>query len=155
LRPPRALLYHCFMMTVPIQGIAVGDRIVIQREVRPEHTAANYGSGQLGDLLSTPGLVGFMIEAAVKLIDPKLPEGFRSVGIMVQVVHTKPTVLGVTVSVEMEVRQFDGEKILLAMKAFDEVGEIGNGLHQRAIVNDRALHEKARLRAQALQNKDY
>lgn len=133
----------------------MGDRIVIQRVVRTEHTAANYGGGQLGDLLATPGLVGFMIEAAVELIDPKLPEGFRSVGIMVQVVHTKPTLLGATVSVEMEVREFDGEKVLLAMKAFDEVGEIGNGLHRRAIVNREALHEKARLRAESLQSKDF
>jgi len=143
------------METVPIPGIAVGDRIVIQREVRAEHTAANYGSGQLGDLLSTPGVGGFMIQAAVELIDPKLPEGFRSVGIMVQVIHTKPTLLGATVSVEMEVQQFDGEKVLLGMKAFDEVGEIGNGLHQRAIVNRRALHQKAELRAQSLQGKDF
>lgn len=137
------------MDKVPTLRVAVGDRIVIQRAVRMEHTAANYGSGQLGDLLATPGLVGFMIEAAVELIDPKLPKGFRSVGIMAQVEHTKPTLLGATVSVEMEVREFDGEKVLLAMKAFDEIGEIGNGLHRRAIVNREALHLKAERRAQS------
>ncbi|QEK11748.1 hypothetical protein FQB35_04855 [Crassaminicella thermophila] len=135
--------------------IQVNSSLTIQRKVTEEDTALNYGSGKLEKLFATPKLVALMIEVSVKLIDDKLPEGFITVGKMAEVVHEKPTILGQTVSIKVEVKRFDGNKILLDMVAFDEVGIIGRGTHERIIVNKKALLERANKRAEKLANKDF
>lgn len=135
--------------------VQVNSSLTIQRKVTEEDTALNYGSGKLEKLFATPKLVALMIEASVKLIDDQLPEGLITVGKMAEVVHEKPTILGQTVSVKVEVKHFDGNKILLEMVAFDEVDLIGRGTHERIIVNKKALLEKANKRAEKLVNKDF
>lgn len=135
--------------------IDIGSSIVIQKKIREEDTALNYGSGKLENLLATPSLVALMIEAAVKLLDDKLPEGMITVGKMVEIVHEKPTGLGATVSVKVEVKDFDGEKIILDMIACDEVGMIGRGTHERWIVNKDGLLRRASKRAEQLKNEEF
>ncbi|KXG74077.1 thioesterase family protein [Thermotalea metallivorans] len=135
--------------------IDIGSSIVIQKKIREEDTALNYGSGKLENLLATPTLVALMIEAAVNLLDDKLPEGMITVGRMVEIVHEKPTGLGATVSVKVEVKDFDGEKIVLDMIACDEVGMIGRGTHERWIVNKDGLLHRAAKRAEQLKNEEF
>lgn len=141
------------MMEVP--KIKVGSSITIQRVVKEEDTALNYGSGKLEKLFATPSLVALMIQASVKLIDDKLPEGFITVGKVAKVVHEKATILGETVSVRVEVKEFDGNNIMLEMIAYDEIGTIGRGTHQRIVVNKKSLLKKATERAVKLQNMDF
>lgn len=133
----------------------VGDSITIQKTVKKEDTALNYGSGKLDNLLATPSLVALMIEASVNLIDEDLPDGYISVGKMSKVVHENPTVLGETISVKVEIKDYDGSKILLEMTAYDEVGLVGRGTHQRIIVNKKGLLKKAHERVRDLENKDF
>ena len=141
------------MLEVP--KIEIGSNTTIQRVVKEEDTALNYGSGKLENLFATPSLVALMIEGSVKLIDDKLTEGFITIGKMVKVVHEKPTVLGETISVKIEVKEFNGNDITLEMIAYDEIGVIGRGEHQRIVVNKRALLEKANKRSEKLQNMDF
>jgi len=141
------------MLKVP--KIEVGTNITVQRTVQKEDTALNYGSGKLEKLFATPSLVALMIEASVKLLDDKLPEGFITVGKEAQVVHENPTMLGETISVKVEVEEYDGSKIVLKMIAYDEIGTIGRGNHQRIIVNKKSLLEKAEKRAEKLKNMDF
>ncbi|SKC77888.1 thioesterase family protein [Maledivibacter halophilus] len=141
------------MLEVP--NIKIGSNITIQRVVREQDTALNYGSGKLDKLFATPRLVALMIEASVKLVDSKLPEGFISVGKMTKVVHEQPTILGQTVSLKLEVKKFDGNNIIFEMIAYDEIGIIGKGTHERIIVNKKSLLRKANERAAKLENKDF
>lgn len=141
------------MLEVP--NVKVGSNITIQRVVREEDTALNYGSGKLEKLFATPSLVALMIEASVKLIDNKLPEGLITVGKTAKVEHEKATILGETISVKVEVKEFDGNNIMLDMIAYDEIGTIGRGTHQRIIVNKKSLLKKATERAAKLQNVGY
>lgn len=141
------------MLNVP--KIDVGKSITVQRTVKKEDTALNYGSGQLEKLFATPSLVALMIEASVKLLDDKLPEGFITVGKRTEVVHEKPTQLEETISIKVEVKKYDGNKIDIEMIAYDEIGIIGRGTHQRIIVNKKSLLEKASKRAEKLKNMDF
>lgn len=143
------------MDMLKIPKITIGTSKTIQKKIREEDTALNYGSGKLETLLSTPSLVALMIEAAVKAVDDELPEGLITVGKMVKIIHEKPTGLGATVSVHVEVKQFDGEKIFFDMTAYDEIGVIGMGSHERVIVNKKALLGKADERAEKLKNIGY
>ncbi len=141
------------MLNVP--DVEVGSNITVQRTVQKEDTALNYGSGKLEKLFATPSLVALMIEASVKLLDDKLPEGFITAGKKAEVVHEKTTVLGETISVKVEVEKFDGNRINIKMTAYDEIGIIGRGAHERIIVNKKALLEKAQKRAEKLENRDF
>ncbi|WP_432665794.1 thioesterase [Wukongibacter baidiensis] len=141
------------MLNVP--KVEVGSNITVQRTVQKEDTALNYGSGKLEKLFATPSLVALMIEASAKLLDDKLPEGFITVGKKAEVVHEKTTVLGETISVNVEIEKFDGNRINLKMTAYDEIGIIGRGSHERIIVNKKSLLEKAQKRAEKLDNRDF
>jgi predicted thioesterase len=135
--------------------IEKGTSIIIQREIKEEDTALNYGSGRLENLLATPSLIALMIEGAVKLVDDKLPDGVITVGKMIQIEHEKPTGLGATVSVKVEVKECDGVKILFDILAYDEIGMIGRGSHERWIVSKKSLLQRASERAEKLRNKDF
>lgn len=143
------------MTMLELPKIQKGAFIVIQKEIKEEDTALNYGSGRLENLLATPSLVALMIEGAVKMVDDKLPEGIITVGKMIQIEHEKPTGLGATVSVKVEVKSFDGVKIVFDMTAYDEIGRVGSGSHERWIVNKNALLQRATERADKLKNKDF
>ena len=135
--------------------LKVGDNVTIQKTVTSKDTALKYGTGKLHDLLATPSLVGLMIEASVQLIDSKLIEGFISVGKKVSVVHEKPTAIGETVSINVEIVEIENNRYHLAMKAYDESGIIGTGEHTRTIVNERWMMLKLERRKKPIENRDF
>ncbi len=140
---------------IEMPKVDIGRHLIIQRTVNHEDTALNYGSGKLEKLLATPRLIALMIEASVKLIDDHLPEGFITVGKMAKIVHHEPTILGETVSIKVTIKEYDGNRILLDMEAYDEIGTIGQGSHERIIVNKKSLLNKADKRAGKLENMDF
>lgn len=135
--------------------LTIGDSLTIQERIHERHTGMNYGTGRLGELLATPGLIAFMIKAAVDLIDKQLPEGYISVATMAQADHFKPTLLGEIVSVKVTITSFDGARVKMDMEAFDEVGMIGKGRMERYIVNEKSLMKTAKERAKSLVSMDY
>lgn len=132
-----------------------GDTLTIQKKITEEDTALKYGSGKLDKLFATPSLVAMMIEASSQLLDEKLPEGYITVGKVAFVDHEKPTYLGEVVSVTVTIEECDSVKVVLSMKAFDEVGLIGIGHHHRYVVNKKALLEKAHEREAKLETYNY
>ena len=136
-------------------ALTPGLTLTVQKKVGEGDTSKHYGSGTLGDVFATPSLVALMIEASAKLVDENLDEGFISVGKMSQVVHEQPTLLGESVSVMVTVREADRYRVLLDMEAYDEVGLIGTGVHERIIVARGAFFTKADERAGKLANKDF
>lgn len=140
------------MLNMP--KIKMGESITIQKKVTESDTAINYGSGQLDNLFATPSLVALMIEASTKLLDERLEEGFITVGKSVQVDHEKPTILGQTISLKVTIESYESNKIKINMQAFDEIGKIGSGHHERMVVNKNKLLENASLRELPLESKD-
>ena len=114
----------------------VGDTYEIKSMVTDEITAAAGGSGALR-VFGTPFLVAMMEHAGLQYIAQELPEGKSSVGILVNAEHTAPTPVGMEVTVRVTVTNItpNGKIIDFDMEAFDEVGPIGTGKHQRAIID--------------------
>lgn len=135
--------------------LKVGDSLTMQTKVTEESAALNYGSGNLKNLFATPSLVALMIEAASKLVDDTLEEGMISVGKVASVTHEKPTVIGETITVKVEVEKVASERIDIQMEAFDEIGKIGFGFNERHIVNKRGLLKRASEREEKLRNLDF
>ncbi len=135
--------------------LKAGDNITIQKKVTIEDTALKYGSGKLRDLLATPSLVGLMIEASVKLIDSHLMEGFISVGKQTSVIHEKPTTIGETISVNVEIKEIVNNRYYLTMQAYDETGLVGTGEHVRTIVNEKWMMLKLMKHKKHFESRDF
>lgn len=112
--------------------VQVGLKGKAESVVTKANTAKTVGSGTL-DVFATPMMVALMEEAAVKALS--LPEDQTSVGTYLDVKHIAATPLGMKVWAEAEVIEVDGRKIRYKVEAFDEKEKIGEGLHERFIVN--------------------
>ena len=114
----------------------IGDTNEVKRVVTDEITAAAGGSGALR-VFGTPFLVAQMENAGLEYMARELPEGKSSVGILVSAEHTSPTPVGMEVTVRVTVTDIsaNGKIVDFDMEAFDEVGPIGKGHHQRAVID--------------------
>ncbi|RKL62176.1 hypothetical protein DXT63_13080 [Thermoanaerobacteraceae bacterium SP2] len=132
--------------------VKIGLTGVVQKTIEKEDTALAIGSGALKTLLATPALVAMMIEASVKAVDPLLLEGFITVGKAIDITHEKPTYQGMTVTVKSVLKAIDGNKLTFELTAYDEVGIIGKGYHERHIVSQKGILQKAEERRKLLES---
>lgn len=105
-------------------------------------SAKEMGSGSL-EVFATPALVALMEAASVNCIHGLLESGMTSVGVSMNVKHTSPTALGMTVCAESELTTIDGRLLVFKITAYDNAGVIGTAVHERMIVDGKKLLEKA------------
>ena len=122
--------------------ITVGMKAEVGTLVEREDTAKEVGSGDLL-VYATPCMVALMEGAACEAIAEALSETQTTVGISLNIEHISATPVGLDVRAEAEVTAVEGKVITFAVRAFDEVGEIGNGTHKRVIVNSQKFLDKA------------
>lgn len=106
-----------------------------------EDTAKALGSGGL-DVFSTPKLVALMENAALTLVKPYLDEGSDTVGTRLDVAHLAATPVGMTVRAEAELIEIDRRRLVFSVKAWDEKELVGEGAHERFIVNSEKFFSK-------------
>jgi fluoroacetyl-CoA thioesterase len=122
---------------MPIDAAAkltVGLRGAAEISVMEYQTAPHIGSGHIR-VLATPVLVILMEAAALQAVDGLLPEGYQTVGIHLDVRHFAATPVGMRVTASAEVIRVDGRSITFHVLAEDEKEPIGEGTHERVIVN--------------------
>lgn len=122
-------------------GVAAERSLVVEEE----HTAASGGSGAL-PVFATPQMIALMEGAAVAAVDPLLPSGHHTVGIHVDIRHIAATPVGRMVTACAELVEIDGRKLSFRVRAFDEAGTIGEGVHHRFIVEEKRFMQRARSR---------
>ena len=121
--------------------VMIGARCQVEQVVTDELTAAVIGSGVLA-VFGTPFMIAMMENAALTCLQPGLDEGKGSVGIHMDVSHDAPTPVGMKVWAEAEITAVseNGKIVDFKVKAWDEKGPIGQGVHTRAIIdNERFL----------------
>jgi fluoroacetyl-CoA thioesterase len=101
--------------------------------VTHENTAEAVGSGGVL-VFSTPMMLALMEMAAWNATQPLLAENETTVGVGVNIRHLAATPLGMRVRAVATLEQVDGRKLRFRVEAFDEVEKIGEGTHERAIV---------------------
>lgn len=111
-------------------------------EVTPELTAKTVGSGTL-DVLATPVMLANMEKAAWTAVAPHLPEGGGTVGTLLEVKHLSPTPVGMSVTCRAEVTEVDGRQLTFQVTAHDAAGRIGQGIHQRVVIQNDRFFAKA------------
>ena len=99
-----------------------------------EHTAPSIGSG-LVPVLATPVMINLIEAAALAAIEHLLPAGHQSLGIHLDVRHFAATPIGMRVSATAELIAVDGRTLTFRVEARDDREPIGDGSHQRVVVN--------------------
>jgi|SRR5690349_17738565 predicted thioesterase len=102
--------------------------------VSEEHTAPRVGSGAV-HVLATPVMINLMEAAALAAVEELLPSGHQSLGTVLNVRHIAATPVGMRVRACATVQRVDGRTVFFAVEARDEREVIGDGTHERVVVN--------------------
>ncbi len=102
--------------------------------VADEHTAPFVGSGKVR-VLATPVMINLIEAAALACCEHLLPEGQQSLGIHLDVRHIAATPVGMAVTATAELVKVEGRTLTFRVEARDERELIGDGTHQRVVVN--------------------
>lgn len=111
-------------------------------EVVYENTATAVGSGVL-EVFATPAMLALMEKTACDSVIPYLEDGCGTVGTEVKIKHTAATPIGMTVRCESELTEIDGRRLVFKVAAYDDAGIIGEGMHERFIVQNEKFQKKA------------
>lgn len=110
-----------------------------------ENTAKAMKSGDL-EVFATPALVAAMEAAAVNCLADYLEPGETSVGGKIDIVHTAPSVIGADITAKAEVISVSGKRLTFKVCAEDGSGIIGEGVHERFIVERAKFMSKTIIR---------
>jgi len=102
--------------------------------VGEEHTAPRVGSGKVA-VLATPVMINLIEAAALAAIEHLLPEGYQSLGTVLNIRHIAATPVGMKARALVEVVKVEGRTIHFSVECKDEKELIGDGTHQRMVVN--------------------
>lgn len=102
--------------------------------VGDEHTAPRVGSGRVR-VLATPVMINLIEAAALQAVEHLLPPGHQSLGTVLNVRHIAATPVGMRVTAMAEVLEVEGRTIRFRVEARDERELIGDGTHDRVVVN--------------------
>jgi len=123
-------------------NLTTGRKGRAETAVTASHTAAHVGSGQL-PVFATPMMIALMENAAVNALQSDLEPGESTVGVHIDVSHDAATPVGMTVWAEAELIEIHGRTLTFSVIAYDEVGPIGKGTHQRCLIQNERFLKKA------------
>lgn len=126
----------------------IGIKGRVETVVNNSNTAKFVGSGEL-EVFATPNMIALMEQAAQASVAPHLEDGQGTVGTMLTVTHDAATPLGMKVWAESELIEVDRRRLVFDVKAYDECGLIGQGRHERFIINNEKFIEKANAKGKA------
>jgi fluoroacetyl-CoA thioesterase len=102
--------------------------------VGEEHTAPRVGSGRV-HVLATPVMINLIEAAALAAIEHLLPAGYQSLGTRLDIRHIAATPVGMRVRATAVVTKTDSRTVSFRIEAHDEKDLIGDGTHERVVVN--------------------
>ncbi len=122
-------------------NIITGTKGTLELTVTKELTAAVYGSG-LVEVYATPAMIALMERTCQLSVQDQLPEGYLTVGVLVNIKHLKATPVGMKVTCNSELIEVEDRKLIFKVLVNDEEGLIGEGFHERFIVNEEKFMKK-------------
>lgn len=114
-------------------NLKLGMTAQVEKVVSEEDTAVKFGSGGVR-VFATPMMVALMENSALNAVDPYLGEGYATVGLSLNVKHMAATPVGMKVHAKAELTGIEGKKLIFRVEAFDEIEKIGEGSHERYII---------------------
>ncbi len=102
--------------------------------VTEELCANAWGSGGL-QVYATPAMIALMENTAWASVEPCMEEGRSTVGTKLDVSHLSASPVGARITCESELVEADGRRLVFRVSASDDAGLIGEGMHERFIIN--------------------
>ncbi len=124
--------------------ITVGMKGAQELTVTDDLLANKVGSGLVA-VYATPMMIAGIEGTAAASVAAELDEGKTTVGMQINVSHVAATPAGMKVRFETELTEIapNGKVLTFKVEAYDEKGLIGEGTHQRAIVDKARFEAKA------------
>lgn len=124
--------------------ITVGMKGTQELTVTDDLLANKVGSGLVA-VYATPMMIAGIEGTAAASVAAELDEGKTTVGMQINVSHVAATPAGMKVRFETELTEIapNGKVLTFKVEAYDEKGLIGEGTHQRAIVDKARFEAKA------------
>lgn len=113
--------------------------------VSESNSAKTLGSGTL-DVFSTAAMVALIEKTAWMSVSDYLDTGSTTVGTLLKIEHHAPSPFNIKVYCDSTLIKVEGRKLLFKCEVFDEVGKIGEGLHERFVVDENKFQTKANSR---------
>jgi predicted thioesterase len=124
-------------------NIEVGLRGEATVVVGPNDTARAMRSGSV-DALATPRVIALCEEAAVAAVEDRVPDGYTTVGMRVQVDHLQPSGLGTAVVAEATLEKVEGRRLTFTVSASHQCGLVAAGKVTRVLVDLEKFNSKVR-----------
>ena len=132
----------------PPVGLRHRQSVAVNAGLTVPNVSTAFGSfTDMPPVFATAFLVGFVEATCIEALRPHLPEGLRTVGIHVDLSHTAATPIGMTVTAEVELVAAEGRRLRFKVACRDDKETIGEGFHDRAIID--AAKFLARVEAKA------
>lgn len=101
------------------------------------------------NVFATGFMVGLFEWACIELLKDHLDPGEGSLGIAVAFDHVAATPPGLTITVDAECVAIEGKKVSFAVRGHDGIDLIGQGRHERMIVNWDMFNDRVARKTQA------
>lgn len=125
----------------PLESLHVGLQgkasVVVSAELTVRHHLPTMPA-----VYGTPMMIYLMEVAAANAIHPLLPAGWVSVGAEVNVRHVAATPIGRTVTATAFITGIEGRLVSFRVQAHDGVRVIGEGTHQRGVIDLAKFEER-------------
>ena len=119
---------------VDFSHLPIGRQGRAELVVADAHTAPRIGSGRVR-VLATPVMINLMEAAALDAVENLIPAGHQSLGTRLDVRHIAATPVGMRVRATAKLTKVTGRTLEFWVEAHDEIDLIGDGTHQRVMVN--------------------
>ena len=127
------------------QSIPLGFKAEVFQVVSQDDLASILGDVDdiFPKVFATSKMIALMEIAASRVLKKLLASGECSVGIEININHVSPTSIGAKVKAQAILIEIVDNIFIFTVKAFDESGLIGEGIHKRSIVDIERLEKGA------------
>lgn len=126
------------MSSIPVG--TVGERLFLVSDAN----AISFLGHEDCRVLATPWMIMYMEMTCRDLVKPLLPPGHDTVGTEVNVRHLAASPIGFEVTFRAEVSGIDGKRVMFRVEARDRQHVIGEGSHERAIIDIEKFADRLR-----------
>jgi fluoroacetyl-CoA thioesterase len=121
--------------------IRPGTKGTLEVEVTDEN-AISFLRADNARVLATPWMIMYMEMTARDLVKPYLFDGEDTVGTQINVRHLAASPIGSRVRFEAVVVGVEGRRVSFHVDAWDESEKVGEGTHERGIINIQRFAER-------------
>ena len=130
-----------------MKDMIIGIKGEAEMKVSAKELAVNVGSGSL-EVFATPVMVMLMEKSACKCVANYMENDETTVGTEMNVKHISASPVDSEIRAEAELIEVNGRELVFSVKAYDNSGLIGEGVHKRFLVFGGRFTEKAKAKLQ-------